>query len=500
MKPPAGPALIGLDLGTTVCRSYVFDGTLEVLGSASRHLPLVTLSGTEIEQSAEGWWDASVEVIRESLQAAGIPADCVKAISVSSQGISFVPVDRSCRPMRPALSWMDTRARAQRGRVTETLGDEAVFAVTGKRCNEGYALPKLLWLAENQAQVYESCHRILMPLDFITARLTGEYVTDHTMASGTMYYDVTRREWSHRILDAFALDAGKLPAVRQGGSAVGSLRPEAAEALGLPRGVVVCLGGQDQKVAALAAGIDLDRTTISLGTAMAIEQNSLSPVLDPGMRIPCFAGLLAGDWVLEGVAICCSILDWARNALFPAASYDELNRMAEEAESRPDAPFLLPFFSGELSPWYSPQSRGTLHGLDLSTTPGQIVRAVFEGIAFLVRANMEVMAEVSRPVAELRIFGGGSRSDTWCQVIADVTQRPLGTLKTSECAAAGAAILAGLGSGLYRDVREPQSHMRLRRSFPPRENRRSSYDERYARFQDLRVRLTANETRTEEAG
>jgi xylulokinase len=477
--------LIGIDLGTTACKALVFDQDLRLLSGASRQLALATRSGTEIEQDAESWWSAARDCVREAFHGAGRDARLVKGLGISSQGISFVPVDEAGAPLRAAFSWLDTRAGEQRRRVLERFGEKRIFSITGKRCNEAYILPKLLWLRENEPEIWKRCRRILMPLDFILARLTGEYVTDHTMASGTMCYDVTRQEWSSSILEAFDLDSSMLSELRWGATAVGTLRAEAAEALGLPRGVVVSVGGQDQKVAALGAGIDMERGTISLGTAMAIEQVCGTPVIDPRMRMPCFVGLLPGQWVLEGSAVCCSILDWAKQAFFPTLGWDELNRIVEDSAAKPNAPFLLPFFSGAPAPFYDPGARGTLSGLDLSTTPGQIIRSIYEGIAFLIRANLEVMERISRHPRELRIFGGGSRSDAWCGIIADVVRRPVSALETPEAASMGAAILAGMASGVFENADEAFAHLVVRTSYEPRPARAAAYDEMYARFRSL---------------
>ncbi len=332
-----------------------------------------------------------------------------------------------------------------------------------------------------------------MPLDFIIARLTGEYATDHTMASGTMLYDITGQRWSTSILDAFDLDGTMLPGLQWGGTQIGSLRADAADALGLARDVRVIMGGQDQKVAALGAGIDLGICTISLGTAMAITQKCESPVIDPKMRIPCFTDLLPGRWVLEGSAVCCSILDWARQVFLPGIDDAELNRLADEAGDRAHAPLLLPFFSGASGPFHDPDARGTLHGLDLSTTPGQIVRSIYEGIAYLVRANLEVMESISRPVEGLRIFGGGSRSDVWCGIISDVLKRPVSAMATPESASVGAAILAGLGSRVFERLEEAFIHLSVRTSHEPRAHRADHYDHMYAEFQELSGRLLRQE-------
>ncbi|MCX7030584.1 MAG: FGGY family carbohydrate kinase [Spirochaetes bacterium] len=483
MSAPA--CLVGIDLGTTVCKALVFDQDLRLLAGASRPLALSTLSGAEIEQDAEGWWQSAARVVREALGTSGCDARQVKGLGVSSQGISFVPVDGSGAPLRPAFSWLDTRAVEQRRAVVDALGEKRIFSITGKRCGDAYLLPKLLWFREHEPAAWAKTRRILMPLDFLLARLTGEYVTDHTMASGTMLYDITRRQWSQRILAAFDFDQSILPGIHQGGETAGELRPASAEALGLPAGIPVAVGGQDQKVAALGAGIDLDRCTISLGTAMAITQKCDQPVIDPAMRIPCFTDLLPGRWVVEGSAVCCSILDWAKQAFFPGSDWDELNRLVGEAAGLPNAPTMLPFFSGAAAPFFDPAARGTLTGLDLSTTPAQIVRSVYEGIAFLIRANIEVIESISRPVRGLRIFGGGSKSDAWCRIIADTVQRPVSALAISESASVGAAILAGTAGGVFSNPEDAFPLVAVRSSYEPRPDHAARCDEGYGRFCSL---------------
>jgi xylulokinase len=485
----AQAVLVGIDLGTTVCKAMVFDQDLRILAGASQPLALATISGTEIEQEAEDWWKASAHVVRRALRESGCDPRQVRGLGISSQGIAFVPVDDSDAPLRPAISWLDTRAAAQRQLVLDAMGEQRIFSLTGKRCSEAYVLPKLLWLREHEPEVWAATRRILMPLDFLLARLTGEHLTDHTMASGTMFYDVTRRQWSPRILSTFDLDPRLLPVIGQGGERAGGLRQPAAGELGLPAGTPVAVGGQDQKVAALGAGIDLDRCTISLGTAMAITQKCDRPVIDAAMRVPCFADLLPGRWVIEGSSVCCSILDWAKQAFFPQAGWDEVNCLADEAAELPNLPTMLPFFSGAPAPFFDPSARGTLTGLDLSTTPAQVVRSIYEGIAFLIRANVEVMESISRPVGGLRIFGGGSKSDPWCRIIADAVQRPVAALATAESASVGAAILAGMAGRVFADPEEAFAHLAVRTSYEPRPGRAARCDEHYARFRSLAGRL-----------
>ena len=485
----ASAFLVGIDLGTTVCKALVFDQDLRLRAEAAHPLPISKLSGTRIEQDPEQWWRSVVLAVREAVAKCGGSPGQVRALGISSQGISFVPVDAGGNPVRPAFSWLDTRAVEERTTIGEVLGEQQVFAITGKRCSAGYVLPKLLWFRGHEPARWAQTRRILMPLDVLLARLTGRQLTDHTMASGTMLYDITRKEWSRRILEAFDLDPSILPEIRQASDAAGPLTPQAAVELGLTPGIPVAVGGQDQKVAALGAGIGLDVCTISLGTAMAITQKCDHPVFDPAGRIPCFADLLAERWVIEGSSVCCSILDWAKQAFLPDAGWDEVNRRVEEAEGQPNGPTLLPFFSGAPSPFFDPAARGTLTGLDLSTTPGQVIRSIYEGIAFLIRANLEVMESLSRPVGSLRIFGGGSRSDAWCRIIADTVARPVSALATAESASVGAAILAGTVGGIFADPEDASSRLVVRTAYDPRPARAAEVEEGYRRFRSIAGRL-----------
>jgi len=190
-------ALIGVDLGTTGCRSVVFNEALDILGEEYIEYPLIKLSHSEIEQDASLWWELTKQAIKESICKAGVTVGNVKSISVSSQGIAFVPVDRSCMPLRNAISWLDSRAKKQLDNMLVDYTSQQIYRMTGKRASEVYVLPKLLWIKEHEYEIYSKTYKFLMAHDFITAKLCGEFVTDHTMASGTLVYDITEQKWSH---------------------------------------------------------------------------------------------------------------------------------------------------------------------------------------------------------------------------------------------------------------------------------------------------------------
>ena len=485
----ATPALIGLDLGTTVCKSIVFDEQLRILAAAEQNYPLITLSDTEIEQDAELWWEVSKTVIRTSVTKAQIDPQAVLGISVSAQGIAVVPVDRQGTPLRPALSWLDIRAVRQRDQILEPCAVAELFRITGKRAHAAYVLPTLLCIKQHEPQLYQETYKFLMPLDFILAKLCAAYITDHTMASGTLCYDICRQCWSDRILDAVELDKDKLPQIAWSGTPVGTLHREAAEALGLNGSVIVSVGGQDQKVAALGAGIDLERTTISLGTAMAITQKSTRPLIDDQMRIPCFTDLLREHWVIEGSGNGTACLDWLKNTLFPDKDYDELNALAWQEEGKKNPVFFYPYFLGAASPHYVEKVRGFLYGLTFAVNAGQIIRSVFEGIAFCIRENIEVMQALNRPIRGFRLFGGGSKSALWAQIIAAVTGIPVTTLYTPECGCVGAAILAGLGAERFESAEGAFDLIDLHKCYEPEKKSVGRYEQQYQDYRRIGDRI-----------
>jgi len=482
-------AVIGLDLGTTVCKGAVLDETLGIVAQASRPYPLINISGEQIEQDADLWWQVCLEVLKQLVADPASSSYEIAGISVSTQGIAFVPVDRSLDPLRNAFSWLDIRASAQMKRVLESFSEQQLFGITGKRAGSAYVLAKLLWFRENEPHLYARTHKILMTLDFILARLTGELITDHTMASGTLFYDIRKQAWSDTIIRELDLDASKLPEIRWSGTEIGTLRKSVAEQLGLSENVRVAVGGQDQKVAALGAGIDLHRTTVSLGTAMAITQKSERPIVDEAMCIPCFTDLLRGRWVLEGSSTGTSGLDWLKRILFADTSHEQLNRMAQEGEIKPL--YFYPFFTGAGIPYFVREARGFLYGLDYSVSAGNLVRSVYEGVGYRIREITEMMETINNPIGELRLFGGGSKSPLWAQIIADITAKPVATLFTSEAGTLGAGILAGLGCGLYTSPEQAFEHLRITRVFEPLKAAVERYEELYKEYRKFEKSVLA---------
>jgi xylulokinase len=439
---------VGIDLGTTGCKAVVADRFGRIAGERYIEYPLI-LSGGHIEQDADLWWELSCRAAADAVKKSGVKKEDIKAISAASQGISFVPVDAALSPLGNAISWLDTRAKKQSAEIKKKFGEWEMFAKTGKRPNEGYVLPKLMWLKQHKKSIYKKTHKFLMAHDFITAKMTGECMTDHTMAGGSLLYDVTKRRWSEKIAGAFDIDLALLPKIRQSGSGAGTLRPEAAAMMGLCENLPVAVGAQDQKAAAHFALLGHKAATLCLGTAGAMEFIVKKPVFDKKMRIPLFPFIEEGTWSLESViSTAGAALKWYRNAFYEGEPYEAIDEAAKKSEPGSGGVFFYPHFGMASSPHWRSDQKGAFYGLGLDTSKEDITRSVLEGIAFQIRENLDICEILSEKTGSLTVFGGGSRSAVWCQIIADITGKTIRALPFPDAAALGAAALALLERGI----------------------------------------------------
>lgn len=405
---------IGIDLGTTACKAARFDAQGRVVAKFHKEYGLITRDGF-VEQDAEIWW----HLVLEALKTVGAPT--VRGLSISTQGVALVATDAQGKPLGNAISWLDTRAVQEARRLEEAVGAEYIRKVTGKTCGGSYVLPKLMWLKKRG--LYENARFFLLPMDYLNLRLTGRAVTDYTVAGGTMAYDIENKCYDPMLLQAAGVEEEKLAAVSCMGSPVGTLLPEVARQTGLPE-CTVYLGGQDQKLAALGVGIDEETVTVSLGTASAVSR--LTRQLPK--ELPCSAFRFDEDHCsLEGV------LDTSGGALkwlmgiIGGESYEEMNRLAQEAGSAGGLVFDADLTAG-----------GSIQGLTLGTTAGHLVYALMEGVSRALGHLIDKLGGCEKIVA----FGGGARSEIWCRILANTTQKTVCIPQTEETGVLGAARLA----------------------------------------------------------
>ncbi len=436
---------LAIDLGTTGCRSILFDTELNAVGSAYEEYGLITPKEKWTEQDAEEWWRLTLSTAKAAIRSSGVDPMEINGISVSSQGITIVPVDESLKPLCNALSWLDVRAEEEAERILREYGDTHIFEKTGKHVDPCYTLPKLLWLQKNEPDIWARAWKLLMPMEFLIGRLTGNCITDHSMASGTLLYDLKNCCWSQELLDHYQIDIHKLPQIQWSGTGAGVVLPEVARELGLRLDCVVAVGAQDQKCAALGAGIRERTMTVSLGTAGAIEKLWTVAKPEAHTSVGWCGNVKPGTWVTEGVINTAgTCLRWVRDLMFPGESYAVIN---EEAAESSGTLLFYPYMNGPSSPDYYPDSQGCFYGVNLATRRGDFAAAVMDGIAYQIRILLEAM-DAYGSVKTLVLFGGGAKSPLWCQKIADITGIEIRVPTTEEAAGAGAAMLAAQATGV----------------------------------------------------
>lgn len=477
---------LSIDLGTTGCRSLLFDESLRQLAVAYEEYGLITPKEKWTEQDAELWWDLTLRTAEAAISEAGVSGREIKSISISSQGITIVPVDKNIVPLCNALSWLDVRAEGETEQIRKDFGDEKIFTHTGKPISAAYTLPKMLWLKENEPEIYNKAWKFLMPMDFLIAKLTGRCVTDHSMASGTLMYDIKNLCWSKEILDFYGIDEEKLPELAFGGDFAGTVLPEVATRLGLDKTCVVAVGAQDQKCAAFGAGLCDGVMTISLGTAAAITKrwNEAKTEINNGVG---WCGYVENSaFVTEGViGTAGTCLRWVRDMFFKNDNYKTIDLEAEMARERGSSLIFHPYMAGPSSPDNYPDSTGTFYGVNLATVRGDFALAVMEGIAFQIRVLLEAMQAYGN-VHTLILFGGGANSKLWSQIIADATGMQIKVPVTPEAAGAGAAMLAAKAAG---DNLPP---LQIESVYTP-SHLSEEYNKKYKKFREIEKRLWAKE-------
>ncbi len=443
--------LVGIDLGTSSTKCLILGPDGQVVGRGAVPVDCELRPGGFAELPAEVWWTTARGAVQQALAVA--PKGITRAgICISSQGLSFVLLDADDRPLRAAISTLDTRAERQAAALTERVSEPDLFRLTGKRAAPYYLLPKLLWLRENEPHVLMKARGLAFAMDYLVGRLLGQRApTDHSLASGSALHDVRRLEWSRRLAECFDIDLSIMPDLSPAGTAAGAVTDAAADEFGLPRGTLLAIGGQDQKCAAFAAGLSPEVATISLGTAAACEFISTEPLLDPQRSLPCFPYVRPDHWVLEGaIPAAGGALRWLAQAVSPSEPPDTVCQSLEREAVGADwdaTPLFVPHVGGAGSPDWRRSAKGSLSDLTLATGRGEMARAVLEGVCFELAANVEAAQGLGLRPGAIRAFGGGARSAFWLQLLADCVELPVLKLSLEDAAALGACLLAASCAG-----------------------------------------------------
>ncbi len=500
--------LMGLDVGTTGCKAVIFNLEGRIVSSAYREYNLYHRRIEWSELNPDEVWNAIRETIRASIKNGKVNPRRIEALSTSVLGEAFIPIDRNGNWLYWSMTTFDARAKEQTRWLEENLGADEIYRITGQPLMSSmpiYTLPKIKWLRENEPEIYKRTYMFLCWEDYINLKLCGRPVIDYSLATRTMMFDIKRKRWAEDILEAAGIDENLLPEVHPSGEVIGELNGEAADETGLAEGTLIITGGHDQPCGALGAGITgsgplMDAT----GTVecVATVQNNL--IMDRKMRTQGFAihcyvikdrYFMFGFNPSGGV-----ILRWFRDNFADKERreaeklgvdvYDILTEEASGASQGSLGLFLLPYFEGCGTPTFNRKMKGTFIGFTLAHGRREVIRAILEGLTYELRRNIEAIREYGIEVSEIRAIGGGAKSDFWLKLKADITKTRVVAPDVTEAAALGAAALAAIGIGAYKDAEEAVNRIyRERKVYMPDEEAGRTYDEYYNTYKRIHERI-----------
>lgn len=455
------------DIGTTSVKTCVFDRDLRLCGHSNGEYQLITERPGFVELEPETYMSAVVRGAKEAIQRAGIDATDVVSISCTTQGETFIPISKDGHVLRRAIVWLDERAAQEAAELGRQFSAENFYQNTGLPEINGYTpIAKLLWLRRHEPEVYQNTWKFLLLEDYIIYRFTGVCVSEKALATSTGWFQLSSDGYWQEILDAATIDAAKLPELLECGAVVDAeVLPELRAELGLRATVRMITGAMDQTAGAIGAGnLTPGILTETTGTALCLVATLDQPNLNHPSRVTVYRHFARGRYLMITISMTAGMfLKWfkdvfcaeeARQAEQEQRSvYSLFDDIVSGTEAGSNGLLAYPYLNGSLQPHSNPNVRGVFFGIGLDTEKKHFIRAIFEGIAFLLRENLELIEAVNGiRVKEIRSLGGGAKSKVWRQIKADVAKRPIAALAESECASLGAAILAAVALGYYPDV------------------------------------------------
>jgi xylulokinase len=469
--------LLGIDVGTGGTRALILNEHGHVLASASEdHAPFMSTRIGWAEQNPGDWWRATGIAVRKTLSRFKLRAEDVHCVGFSGQMHGAVMLDDKDELVRPALIWCDVRTESQCRTLNQKVGADHVIQFTCNSALANFTLTKLMWVREHEPSKWSRLQFFMLPKDYVRFRLTGERATDVTDASGTLLLNVAERRWSSEMMEAAEIRSEVLPALYESQEVCGSVSAEGAEATGLKRGTPVVTGAGDQAAGAVGMGIVAPGAVSAvIGTSGVVFAATDRPAIDPGGRIHTFCHAIPDRWHVMGVTQAAGLsLRWFHDTFgvlstTEGASYESLAAEAAKISPGCDGLIWTPYLMGERTPHLDPHARASLVGLTASHTRGHIIRAIMEGVAFSLKDSFTILHEIDVPVQGVRLGGGGGRSPLWQQIQADIYDHEVETLEAEEGAAYGAAILAGVGAGVWPSVDVAcRSSIRTKQKISPR--------------------------------
>ena len=476
---------IGIDLGTSASKFLLVDEVGRVLNTVTKEYPLSFPRPGWSEQDPAHWWQACLAGVPELL--AGFDAKQVAGIGVGGQMHGLVALDAAGNVLRPAILWNDGRTAAQVDYLNETVGNDKLSAWPGNIAFAGFTAPKLLWMRQNEPDLFARIAKILLPKDYLVYRLTGVHATDYSDASGTLLLDVAHKRWSSEMLDLCGVTEAQMPTLFDSWQPVGTLTAAAAAALGLPTDVVVCAGAGDNAAAAIGTGtVGEGRCNISLGTSGTVFISSEQFRVDPHNALHAFAHADGGFHLMGCMLSAASCNKWWMEDILHDGDYAAAQEAIVPEKLGRSHVFYLPYLMGERSPTNDTNARAVFLGMTMDTTRADMTQAMLEGVAFALRDSVEIARSLGLDISRSTLCGGGSRSPLWRTILANVLGIPLDLPATEQGPGYGAALLALVACGRYRNVAEvSRAMLHIQATVQPDPELTALYDARYAEFKQI---------------
>ncbi len=456
--------VLGIDLGTSATKTVLFDDKGTKIASKTVEYDLIQPQNGWAEQNPQDWWNAAVITIKSVIETSGIDPKELKGIGISGQMHGLVMVDENGQILRNSIIWCDGRTTKQCEEITAKVGKEKLIEITANPALTGFTAGKILWVRENEPEIYAKCHKILLPKDYVRFMLTGKYGQEASDASGTNLFDVKNRAWSNEILDILEINRDLMPECKESVDVAGTVTEEVAKLTGLSTDTIVCYGAGDNASAAIGTGVvEEGKAFTTIGTSGVIFAHSDKPQIDKYGRVHTFCAAVPNAYTVMSCTLAAGMsLKWFRDnfcvseeevaKLLGTDSYVLLDKGVANIEIGADKLLFLPYLMGERSPVLDEKSRGVFFGLSGIHTKYHLVRAIMEGVIYSQRHCLDVIHEMGVNPNMMYACGGGGKSDIWRQMMADVYDTEVITNENEEGPALGVAILATVACGIYKDI------------------------------------------------
>ncbi len=494
-----GRLILGIDIGTTSLKTAVYDQTGTLQASAVTEYSLLTPAPNIVEVPCETYMDSIEAGLREIERKGKVRRKEIGIVGFSVQGETLCLLDREGRALGNAIVWMDNRAGKQAAEMREKFGDELCYRITGQVSFEAnWPAEKILWIRENEPERFARTAHFVLLEDYVIYLLTGKLVSEGSLLTSTEYWDITTKRYWPEMLEFLGITEQQLPEIRESGEVVGTILPEMAERLGIAEDTVITTGCLDQAAGAIGVGnIRPGIFSENIGAALAICVPTRKLTYDPNRQMPVHYFALPDTYMMHTFTTGGMCLRWFRDnfcreeidmqRVTGIDSYDLMNREVERVAPGADGLICLPHLQGSMAPDVKGNAKGVFYGATLKTTKGHFIRAVMESLGYLICRNLEAVSDMGLEVKQIRTMGGGSKSEVWNQIKADITGKELNvTYSSQDTACLGAAILAGKAAGVFDSIESAvDSMVKIRRTYVPDERRHAMYVRQYAKFKLL---------------